>query len=225
MINDYEIRTYINPLIDQRMYLIASLDCVIIIDPFESADMYKHLELLSVSCIVVLLTHEHYDHISGVNALRKRYVIEVWSSEKCKENIVDLDKNRTKSFPLLFIGNKKKYREVREMISEQYVCVIDRTFNSREQLQFGSIKVDAIPIGGHSEGSSLYIINDFIFAGDNLLGNKMELNSYGANKKKYCECVIPFFMSMKASTVVYPGHGESDTVGGFLERMKEDGVF
>ena len=61
-----EIKRYVSGLLSSNMYVIIEGDHAIVIDPF--ADTTP-----SEGSIIdyILLTHEHYDHISGVNVWKK----------------------------------------------------------------------------------------------------------------------------------------------------------
>ena len=61
-----EIKRYVSGLLSSNMYVISEAGHAIVIDPFEDT---TPSEGLTVDCI--LLTHEHYDHISGVNIWKK----------------------------------------------------------------------------------------------------------------------------------------------------------
>ena len=65
------INTYSFYPIDSNMYVILENKKALIIDPCVSEEAKEYLKSEQVKEILVLLTHEHYDHISGVNWLRE----------------------------------------------------------------------------------------------------------------------------------------------------------
>ena len=69
---------FATPLLASNMYLLAEKGRGIIIDPYGGFMPQITGECSGIDCI--LLTHEHYDHISGTNALRERYGCPVISS-------------------------------------------------------------------------------------------------------------------------------------------------
>lgn len=67
---DCELYSFSFDLIDSRMYLLISNDKALIIDPCVNTDALQLLKDKNIIDVIVLLTHEHYDHISGVNWVR-----------------------------------------------------------------------------------------------------------------------------------------------------------
>ncbi len=56
----------------------------VILDPCVSEEAKEYLQSENVEEIIVLLTHEHYDHISGINWLRESFKrTKVICSEAC----------------------------------------------------------------------------------------------------------------------------------------------
>ena len=67
------IYTYDFYPIDSRMYVLLENEKALVIDPCISDDALRLLQENNVTEILVLLSHEHYDHISGVNWLRENF--------------------------------------------------------------------------------------------------------------------------------------------------------
>ena len=65
------IITYTTPLLEQNMYIIVEGNNCIVIDPYYDDKVKTLLENMSVD--LLLVTHEHYDHISGVNKFKEIY--------------------------------------------------------------------------------------------------------------------------------------------------------
>ena len=55
------IITYTTPLLEQNMYIIVERNNCIVIDPYYDDKVKTLLENMSVD--LLLVTHEHYDHI------------------------------------------------------------------------------------------------------------------------------------------------------------------
>ena len=101
-----DVHIFPGELIDERMYLIPAGDEPVVIDPHADDALLPHLE--GASLVHVFLTHEHYDHISGVNWLRTHIPCRVYASAVCAESMEKLP-NSTAHFPLLFIGDPGKF--------------------------------------------------------------------------------------------------------------------
>ena len=67
------IKSYSFYPIDAKMYLLVENHRAVILDPCVSEEAKEYLQSENVEEIIVLLTHEHYDHISGINWLRESF--------------------------------------------------------------------------------------------------------------------------------------------------------
>lgn len=76
---------FATPLLASNMYLLTENSHGIVIDPYDGFAAQIAEECQEIDYI--LLTHEHYDHISGANALRERYGCPVVCSEACGRRI------------------------------------------------------------------------------------------------------------------------------------------
>lgn len=76
------VRRYESSLLSSNMYMIVEGKHAVIIDPFQEL---KPADNLIIDKII--LTHEHYDHISGVNDWKHLTNAPVLCSKTCGENI------------------------------------------------------------------------------------------------------------------------------------------
>ena len=113
--------------IDARMYILIEKNKALIVDPCVSEDAKALLKESGVEQLLVLLTHEHYDHISGVNWLRDNFEdVHVLCSKICGDLIQKPNKNLSSFYEILFMGKDEKTREyVRNMNVEPYSCKAD----------------------------------------------------------------------------------------------------
>lgn len=212
------VKTYVNPYIDERMYVIIEEKNALIVDPFISEEAEGYLCASKIQSVMVLLTHEHYDHISGVNDLRQKFHTKVISSEKCKENIENPKNNTTSTFPILFLTDKAKYKKVKEELSLPYFCYIDEVFKESHIIKWIDHDIECIAVGGHSPGSSIYIVDkEMAFVGDNILLNGREMKSYKSSLSQYENSFIPAFLGLDKECIIFPGHGECAKTSAFTE--------
>ena len=66
------------------------------VDPHDGRGTDEFLSGLTVDFLLV--THEHYDHISGVNGFKERYGVSLYANQKCDENMRKPTKNYSKYF-------------------------------------------------------------------------------------------------------------------------------
>lgn len=214
-IGEILLHIYDFAVIDARMYMIRSDDAALIVDPNENAALLPDLE--GVSRAFVYLTHEHYDHISGVNWLRTKLPCDVWCSDICAARLGNIRENLSRTFPFLFLQDKEKYAYVRRELKLPYTCSADHTFTGELHTTWCGHTLYAKSARGHSPGGSLLLLDDhLLFGGDALLGNGLEIKSLGADKDAYRAEVLPYVRSLPEETVVCPGHGELTTLGKLL---------
>lgn len=139
----------------------------------------------------ILLTHAHFDHILGVNYFRGKFGVPVF-----------LHKD---DFPLL--SQLGQYIEGAEPVS------VDKLFDDDAEFSIGNKKIKVIHTAGHTEGSVCFLIDNILFSGDTLFyGTYGRTDFPGGSDMKMAESLRRLFL-LGDNTVVYPGHGESTTVG------------
>lgn len=196
--------------IDSKMYCILGDDSALIIDPCLSVDARKFLQLQSLKEIIILLTHEHIDHISGVNMLREICPCKVICSKKCAERIIDSRKNAAAYLEGMYsMRSIEELEQIRAMNLTNYTCIADKVFENNFKFKFFGINVECIEMPGHSPGGIVIIVNDkYIFSGDNYIpGEEVITRLPGGNKKDYEKYIKPFFDNLSSGCIIYPGHG------------------
>lgn len=206
------IYTYDFYPIDSRMYILLENKKTLMIDPCASDEALQLLEENNVTEILILLTHEHYDHISGVNWLRERFPsVHVWCSLACAAALPKPSKNLSSFWEILFIGKDEETQEyVRNMNIQPYSCTADSTFENEYELSWEGHSLFLKETPGHSKGSICILMDkNILFSGDSLVtGYPTVTRLPGGSKKDYAEITLPWFQSLDSSIMVYPGHGE-----------------
>lgn len=196
--------------IDSRMYCIVCNQRALIIDAIISNESIEFLKGCKLKDITVILTHEHIDHICGVNELRKITDCKVICSSKCADAICNNRKNGAVYFEGMYaFRNINELNQIRKLNLTDYVCFADETFVNNITFFWEEFTVKCIELPGHSIGGIGIIINDkFIFSGDNFIpGIQTVTKLPGGNKKDYENITRPFFSNLPYGSVVFPGHG------------------
>lgn len=216
-----DIQTYIFEPIDARMYVLIEGNSALIVDPSIQKELKDTLKKRQVEKITVLLTHEHYDHISGVNWLRDNFSdVEVICSKKSVPGLKDAKINLSEFYEVLFISKDQKVREYLEKMNVQpYSCTADIVFEEEMYMTWKthSLKLKETP--GHSRGSICILMDDdILFSGDTLVtGEKTILRLPGSSKRDFAEITVPFLDSLDREWMVYPGHGEPQKLYKYFE--------
>lgn len=148
----------------------------------------------------IINTHLHIDHVAGVPFLRKKYGVPVLAHEG--DEILGLKiSHQAAAFGLDLDLDSI---EISEYLKAGDVIKVGN----------GQLKVLAVP--GHSKGSiALYDPEGgFLISGDALFkGSIGRTDLPGGDYKELIDSIEDQLLSLPDSTVVFPGHGPSSTIG------------
>lgn len=198
-----EIKRYVSGLLSSNMYVVREGNHAIVIDPFEDTTPSEGLII-----DYLILTHEHYDHISGVNVWKEKTGARVLCSKACADNIQNPKKNLSNHF--------KEFCELQTWIKideipasdPNYSCCADKTFEDRLITNWMGHALDLFEIPGHSQGSIGILIDDSdFFSGDSLMENsEIELRMPGGSRKKWNEVGSKRIEKIPDGMTIWPGH-------------------
>ena len=202
------IITYTTPLLEQNMYIIVEGNNCIVIDPYYDDKVKTLLENMSVD--LLLVTHEHYDHISGVNKFKEIYGCKLLANKKCNSNLQLPTKNFSKYFEAYyeFHGDLKKPDFA---FDNNYSCSADEIFEDSIYFKWYGNALFIKEVPGHSAGGNFIFLNDnILFSGDILLDESVPAAKFpGGSKKAFANITLPYINSLIPDIFVYPGHGDA----------------
>ncbi|MGN1442476.1 MAG: MBL fold metallo-hydrolase [Acutalibacteraceae bacterium] len=170
---------------------IPETDSALVIDPGEySQKLRDRLRELGIQKLeYILLTHGHFDHITGASALQSEFggKIIIHSSD---ESFLS-DENKSLSYLL---------REPFKPIKAD-VVVSDSDF-----LDFGSENIEVIHTPGHTPGSICYKIGDNLFSGDTLFRLSAGRTDFPDGSDAEMMKSMKRLKSISQNLKVYPGH-------------------
>lgn len=176
-----------NIIVPDGSNLVWIVDC---------GDEDKIIEFLRIGDLAlegVFLTHGHFDHIYGLNALIGKFPqIKVYTSEYGAAMICDSRKNMSHYWghPITF-SSPQNIIVVKDG-DEIYLC--------------NEIKAKAIFTPGHNPSCITWIIGDALFTGDAYIpGIKTVTNLPGGNKQQ-AEESIALIKTLAQTHTIYPGH-------------------
>jgi len=193
------VKKILNSPIDSNSFVVFSTEnkCCFILDPGtkESEELISFLNQYELQPEFIFLTHEHFDHIWGLEKLRNMFSLKVISSEICSDNLTDNKKNLSVFYDQKgFTCNRSDI-----LITEEYIEI---------NWVNGTIEVLATP--GHSEGSVCIAIDNLLFTGDTLLkNNRCNTKLPGGDKVKLLDSYERIFLRYSSDMIVLPGHDKS----------------
>lgn len=172
----------------------------VIIDPAaDAACIEAMIARYKLRPVAVLLTHGHFDHLSAADAVRKRYGIKVYAGNE--ERSVMNSSSSNLSLP--FTGEGMTFEA-------------DEYFKPGEELDFAGFRIGTIPVPGHTIGSVCYYFEEqkVLFSGDTLFAGSVGRSDFPTgNARQLIRAIKSELMSLPDDVKVYPGHGESTTIG------------
>ena len=218
-----ELKRFVSPLLDQNMYVVCEGGHCIVIDPYNSLESEQLLEGLQPDFMMV--THEHYDHISGVNAFKKYYRIPLYANSTCNTNMQNPRKNFAKYEESYLNFQKGVSIEEKEILSvdARYTCHADFILEDGQTLDWRGHRIFVKMSPGHSAGSNLIFLDEFcMFSGDCMLPPNIPAARFpGGDPRAFREITLPYLKSLDGNTVVHPGHYDSFHLKEFHLLQKE----
>lgn len=217
-VNGVAVRRFVYPYINANMYFIVDNGRAIVIDPHQSDELHALLTLQDINDILILLTHEHPDHTSGVNWVRTFANSTVICQDCCAKSIAIEKNNRPVLLSFILaeqdrINNTNTADEFNK-IFPQYVCAADITFSQEYIHQWQGRTIKFLSTPGHSKGSAVIIFDEMmIFTGDSLLKKIPAITRFpGGSTKDYNNITLPFLKSLDEDMLCFPGHGDEGTL-------------
>lgn len=181
--------------VQANCYLVMENHHALIIDP---ADILPNLdEILNQNdCTLdaIVLTHAHFDHISGVDKIVNEFGCDVYLNPNEFDFLQDPDLNSSSAF----------YMDV--------TCNANAKPLIEGKNEIAGFEVEAIYCPGHSIGSTVLKIEDCLFTGDVLFQGsigRMDLVTGSVTSMKQS---LKKMYELDKDYKIYPGHGSTTSL-------------
>lgn len=167
-----------------------------VIDPgFESEELMEAV-LHSGKVEAILLTHGHFDHISGVRKLQKETGAKVYLSAD----------------ELLFVGDGALNLSGMFLGEPVAPFRVDIPLNNNDVIRVGNLDVRVIGTPGHTVGGVCFLAEDALFSGDTLM--KLSCGRTDFPTGSYAQIIdsLRRLGELKGDFRVFPGHGSATTL-------------
>lgn len=172
---------------------------VVVIDPGGNArQIVQVLENLRAKVRGIILTHAHFDHVMGVEALK-----------------------RATGAPLFVGANEKPVFESVESQAKTFGVAVpplpdpEHWLHEGDIVEVGKLKFQVLDIPGHSPGSiALYDAEDgVVFVGDVLMRGTIGRSDFpGGSLEQLLHSIRGKLYTLPEGTQVYSGHGPMTTI-------------
>ncbi len=194
------IKQYVAGPIGANNYLVAdekSREAVLIDCSERVPQILEDVKSLGLRVKYILLTHGHFDHVMGINDMKKELGAEVLINQK-DENQIEMTQTILRTFGI-FVSKNPEY---------------DGFIGEGATLSIGDIPIKIFETPGHTEGGMCYLIEDKLFSGDTLFKHYVGRTDLpGGNYAKLENSIKNVLYSLPDETEVYPGHNEMTTIG------------
>lgn len=168
-------------------------ECIIIDPGDESGRLADKIKAGGYAPVAILLTHAHFDHIMGVDALREQYRIPVY---------VHADDADMLQQPQLNCG---------AMIGTSTLATADEQVHDGDTLELAGMEIQVLHTPGHTPGGACYYFPEegVVFSGDTLFCESVGRTDLpGGSMSQLVRSVREKLFKLPDLTIVYPGHGE-----------------
>ena len=191
-------------------YLIIEDGFALLIDVTDSQKISRLLDAEGWVPELIILTHEHVDHICGLEDIRTSYSVPVIASSSCNNGIQNSRTNLSAVYDMLIYAYSSAVPESRH---DPFCCrPCEITFDNEFFLQWRTHRLLLHSCPGHSPGSSIIIMDhSSLFTGDYLLpGTPPVLDLPGGNADIFQTSTLPWLRDfLNPGCLIFPGHGDT----------------
>lgn len=181
----------------------------IVVDPADKgANIYAALQKNGFRVVGILLTHGHFDHIWGLDALRDaaNAAAEADGLEPVKTYASEAERELLKS-PRL---------NVSEQAGRACATYADVYVKDGEEISLAGMTCQVIATPGHTAGGCCYYFKEagILVSGDTLFAESVGRTDFPTGSMgTLVRSIKEKLFVLPDDTRVYPGHGESTTIG------------
>lgn len=180
------------------LYREGSNECIFVDPADQGGNIFKALEKNGFTVAGILLTHGHFDHIWGARELRERSGARLYALDAEQELLLDAGKN------------------VSAQAGRPYTVEPDVYVKDGEELTLAGMTCQVIATPGHTAGGCCYWFEEagFLISGDTLFQESVGRTDFPTGSmSSLVRSVKEKLFVLPDETKVYPGHGESTSIG------------
>ncbi|XEC93591.1 MBL fold metallo-hydrolase [Paenibacillus tarimensis] len=173
----------------------------IVIDPgMNPGKLVERIRQRSIEVEAILLTHAHFDHMGGVDQVRREFNCPVYIHDLEADWLTDPRKN-----------GSMRWSEVTPPLSTD---AAEYALDEGQMLKLIGLEFRVFHTPGHSPGSVSFLHGDHLFSGDVLFrGSVGRTDLPGGSERDLFDSIRGKLFKLSPEIAVYPGHGPRSTIG------------
>lgn len=183
---------------ESNCYIINEGEEAIIIDPGGEGELIlDKLNELKTKVIYIVNTHGHMDHIGANKIIKDNTGAKILIHKKDAKMLTDGWLNLSAVF-----------------YEETVSYPADRLLEDGDDIEISNLKLKVIHTPGHTKGGICLLGDRFVFTGDTLFASGIGRTDFpGGSYKTLIDSITNHLLVLEETTIIYPGHGDSSTIG------------
>ena len=196
-----KIEKFVTGIISTNCYLVINEETkqTVVIDPAACPSyLMGHMKSEGLQVEAILLTHGHFDHIMGIDDLRREFPVPVYVHEGDRETLLDPALNLSSSYTNGYTFDGADY------------------IRDGQRLELAGFSFQVIHTPGHTPGGVCYYLESegVLFSGDTLFRNSVGRTDFpNSSMSDLIRSLREKVMKLPDDVKVYPGHMGETTIG------------
>lgn len=198
-----EVRSMVLGVVGTNCYCLINKDSkeAIVVDPGDKGEMIaEQIRKNDLVLKAILLTHGHFDHIKGADALRAETGARIYALDAEQRLLMDPSLNLSNSMGGFGGG---------------YTVAADEFVRDGDILELAGFSIRCIATPGHTAGGVCYYIasENLLISGDTLFAGSVGRTDFPTGSmSELIKSAKEKLLVLPDNTIVLPGHGEETTI-------------